>query len=178
MSDGVLRQLALTFASLSLVAIGGANAVVPDIHRAVVNGLSWMDDATFVNLFAIAQAAPGPNVLVVSLIGWHVAGAAGLLVATLAMVGPSCLLAFAVGRAVHRLREARWLRLLQDGLVPIAIGLILSSGLIMARAIDPDALALAITAGAALFVLFSPRNPLWALGAGTLASVVGRWGIG
>ena len=82
MKGHLLGQIAITFATLSLLAVGGANAVVPDMHRQVVETLGWMDNATFANLFAIAQAAPGPNVLVVSLIGWHVAGFAGLLVAT------------------------------------------------------------------------------------------------
>ncbi|HXM71201.1 MAG TPA: chromate transporter, partial [Thermoanaerobaculia bacterium] len=87
-----LWQIAATFASLSLVAIGGANAIMPDIHHRIVDVLGWMNDTTFANLFAIAQTAPGPNVLIVSLIGWHVAGLAGLAVATLAMILPSSLL--------------------------------------------------------------------------------------
>ena len=136
MSADLLRQIAETFASLSLVAIGGANAVIPDIHRQVVEVQGWMNDAAFANLFAIAQAAPGPNVLVVSLIGWHVAGLAGLAVATVAMILPASLLAFAAGRLLARFARASWVRHVQTGLVPIAVGLILASGVVMGRAAD------------------------------------------
>ena len=80
----LLLQLALTFAPLSLVAVGGAAAVLPDIHRQVVEARGWMSDGAFLDLFAVAQAAPGPNVMVVSLIGWQVAGVPGFLVATVA----------------------------------------------------------------------------------------------
>ncbi len=172
MKSGVLWQLAGTFASLSLVAIGGANAVIPGMHREVVEGHGWMSDQTFVNLFAVAQAAPGPNVLIVSLIGWHVAGLAGLAVATLAMIAPSSLLAFAAARLLTRFSGAHTLRIVQSGLVPIAVGLILASGVVMGSTANSGTLALAITAGTALFVLFSKRNPLWALGAAALLSVL------
>ncbi len=76
--------LFLEFALLALVAFGGATALLPEMHRVVVENHHWLDDATFTHLYAIAQAAPGPNVLVVTLIGWKVAGLAGALAATLA----------------------------------------------------------------------------------------------
>lgn len=163
MKEDLLLQLALSFAALSLVSIGGANVVVPEIHRQVVEQFAWMDNTTFSNLFAIAQAAPGPNVLLVSLIGWHVAGAAGLAVATIAILLPSGVLAFAAGRLVARWANTRWIAIAKAGLVPVAVGLILASGIVMARAADHDALGVMITAATATFVLLSDRNPLWAL---------------
>lgn len=163
MKEDVLLQLALSFAALSLVSIGGANVVVPEIHRQVVEQFAWMDNTTFSNLFAIAQAAPGPNVLLVSLIGWHVAGAAGLAVATIAILLPSGVLAFVAGRLVARWADTRWIAIAKAGLVPVAVGLILASGIVMARAADHDALGVMITAATATFVLLSDRNPLWAL---------------
>jgi chromate transporter len=171
MNSSLLWQIAATFGGLSLVAIGGANAVVPEIHRQVVTTLAWMSDATFAHLFAIAQVAPGPNILVVSLIGWHLAGALGLVIATLAMIVPSCCLAFGVGRLVSRGGPASWLRIVQDGLIPIAVGLILASGWVMARAAASSRLAVAITIGTSIFVVASGRTPLWALFAGTIISV-------
>ncbi len=171
MKDHPLLQIALTFASLSLVSIGGANVVVPEIHRQVVDQFAWMDDATFANLFAIAQAAPGPNVLLVSLVGWHVAGATGLAVATIAILLPSGLLAFAVSRLIARWSDTRWIAIAKAGLVPVAIGLILASGVVMARAADHDALAVAITAATAMFVILSDRNPLWALATATAVGI-------
>jgi chromate transporter len=169
--DRLLWQIAGTFASLSLVAVGGANAVIPEIHRQVVEVHGWMSDMAFANLFAIAQAAPGPNVLVVSLIGWKVAGWAGLAVATAAMILPASLLAFAAGRLLTRFAGASWVQNVQSGLIPVAVGLILASGVVMGRAADHGPLTIAITAGTALFVFLSDHNPLWALGVGTLASI-------
>jgi chromate transporter len=176
MKNHVLWQIALTFASLSLVAMGGANAVVPEIHRQIVGAHGWMNDATFSQLFAIAQAAPGPNILLASLIGWRIAGMAGLAVATLAMIVPSSVLAFTVGRLVNRLADAPWISVTKAGLVPIAVGLIMAGGLVMARAAVHSLFSLAITVGAAIFVLCSDRNPLWALAGGTIISLLGLWG--
>ena len=85
----VLGQLARSFAMISLIAIGGINAVLPALREVVVDSMRWMDDATFMQLFAVTQITPGPNVVIVSLVGWQVAGFAGLLVATLAMLLPA-----------------------------------------------------------------------------------------
>ena len=167
----LLIQIARVFALLSLVSIGGANAVLPEIRRQVVEVQGWMNDATFANLFAISHAAPGPNIILVSLIGWQLAGLAGLMVATLAIMIPSCSLAFVVSRAVTRWSNRRWVGLLKEGMVPVALGLILASGIAMMRTADHDALTLTISIATAVFVLFSRRNPLWAIAAGTLVSI-------
>lgn len=98
-----LGQLARSFAMISLIAIGGINAILPAIRHEVVDVLNWMDDATFMQLFAVTQITPGPNVVIVSLVGWQVAGFWGLLVATIAMLLPACLLAYAVGRLANNL---------------------------------------------------------------------------
>ena len=84
----IVVELFLEFALLSFVAFGGATALLPEMHRVVVDNHHWLDDTTFTHLYAIAQAAPGPNVLVVTLIGWKVAGLSGALAATLAMCLP------------------------------------------------------------------------------------------
>jgi len=161
----LLQQLGTTFAWLSLLQFGGINAVVPEMHRQAVDVLHWMDARTFANLFALAQLAPGPNVMVVSLIGWQVAGFPGLLVATVAMTGSPCLLAFGMSRLMQRAGRSRWLAIVKDGLVPLAIGMILASGWIMARSSDLSPMSLGITAAATAFVAFTEFNLLWALGA-------------
>lgn len=171
MKDDLLGQIALTFASVSLVAVGGANAVMPDIHRQVVDQLHWMDGATFANLFAVAQAAPGPNVLFVSLIGWHMAGLAGLVVATISIILPSGLVTFATGRLVSRLGNHPIMRVIKSGLVPIAVGLILASGLVMSRAADHNLLTIAITLATTAYVFFRDGSPLWALVAGAILGI-------
>jgi chromate transporter len=171
MIDSLLIQIARVFTVLSLVSIGGANAVLPEIRRQVVDVQDWMTDAAFANLFAISNAAPGPNIILVSLIGWQLAGLAGLLVATMAIMIPSCTLAFVAGRAVTRWSDERWVGLLKEGLVPVALGLILASGVSMMRTADHDALTIAISLATAVFVVFSRRNPLWAIAAGTCVSI-------
>ena len=164
----LLQQLGTTFAWLSLLQFGGTNAVVPEMHRQAVDVLHWMDGQTFANLFALAQLAPGPNVMVVSLIGWQVAGFPGLLVATVAMTGPPCVLAFGMSRLMKRTSRSRWLAIVKDGLLPLAIGMILASGWIMANASGLSPMNLGITAAATAFVAFTEYNLLWALGTAIL----------
>lgn len=168
----LLVRIAHVFGVLSLVSIGGANAVLPEIRRQVVDVQGWMNDASFANLFAISHAAPGPNIIMVSLIGWQIAGIAGLLVATLSIMIPSCSLAFMAGRIVNRWSDARWLKLSKDGVVPVALGLILASGVSMMRTADHGPVTVAISLSTAGFVVCSKRNPLWALAAGTAAGVI------
>lgn len=161
----LLKQLGLTFIWLSLLQFGGTNAVVPEMHRQAVDILHWMDGRTFADLFALAQLAPGPNVMIVSLIGWHVAGLAGLLVATLAMTIPPSLLAFGMSRVMRRAGTSKWLVIVKEGLVPLAIGMILASGWIMMGSSNQGPISIAITVAATAFVVFTDYNLLWALGA-------------
>ena len=90
----IVLALFIEFVVLSFVAFGGATALLPEMHRVVVLEHGWLDDTTFTHLYAIAQAAPGPNVLVVTLIGWKVAGLAGALATTLAMCLPMSVLIY------------------------------------------------------------------------------------
>ncbi|HEV7265478.1 MAG TPA: chromate transporter [Falsiroseomonas sp.] len=170
--DGVLWQLAIGFVSISLIAVGGGIAVVPEMNRLAVEVHGWMDDARFAQLFALAQAAPGPNVLVVGLIGWQVAGVAGMLTAIAAMTVPSGLLAFGFFRMRTRLAGKAWLRLGEKGLVPVAVGLILSSGLILGEAAALNWLAVIVTVASSLFVWRTDYSPLWVLGVGAVAGAL------
>ena len=126
--------LAGNFALLSLFAVGGANAAIPEMHRMAVEVMHWMSDRQFADMFAIAQVSPGPNVIIVTLIGYHVAGLAGAAVATVAMCGPTCVLAFFVARIWERFRDAPWRIAIQAGLVPVSLGLIGASAFVLARA--------------------------------------------
>ncbi|WP_421995639.1 chromate transporter [Roseococcus sp.] len=164
----LLGQILLAFGTLSLVAIGGANAVLPEMHRLVVEVHGWMDDATFTQLFAMAQAAPGPNILAASVMGWHVAGAAGMAAATLGMLVPSACLAWIMAGLTIRLRGNTWMKPAQFGLVPIAVGLIAASGLIMAQAAGTNWLSFGIIAASTVFVWRTKYSPLWVLLAGGL----------
>jgi chromate transporter len=178
MKDSLLFELAATFAVISLVAVGGANATVPEIHRQIVENLHWMDDAGFAELIAVAQAAPGPNVIIVSLIGWHLAGPAGLAVTTLAMIVPSSGLAFLAGRSILRYGQNNFLKLAKRALAPIAVGLIAASGAVMAQVADHGFLTLAVTLAMTLLVFFTRLNPLWGIAAGAaLGLFAGRLGV-
>ena len=163
--NDLLQQLAATFAWLSLLQFGGTNTVIPEMHRQTVEVFHWMDARSFANLFALAQLAPGPNMMIVSLVGWRVAGLPGLIVSTLATIVPPCLMAFAASRLMMRAGQSKWLLIVKDGLVPVAIGMILASGAVMVEASNPNLLGVAITFGATLFVAFTEFNLLWALAA-------------
>ena len=112
-------------------------------------------------MFAIAQLSPGPNVIIVALIGFHVAGLAGAGIAIGAMCGPTCVLAFVVARTWDRYKGARWRMALQAGLVPLSIGLIGASAFVLARAADHNVYAFLITAATAAVALATQVNPLW-----------------
>ena len=106
-----------------------------------------MTSRQFTDLVAIAQAAPGPNVLFVTLIGNHVAGVTGALVATFFMCGPACTVAYFIARVFDRFKEKRWRKAVQAGLVPVSVGLVASTALIITRSADHDLATLAITGG-------------------------------
>jgi chromate transporter len=132
----VLAQLALLFGHLSLLAVGGTNAVVPEIMRATI-AHGWVTRGQFVQLFAISNAAPGPNVMISTVIGARVAGVPGALVATGAMVLPSGLLVILAGKGWETWRETRARRLLQAALLPVTAGLITAAAwLITSQAVS------------------------------------------
>ena len=118
---------------MSLFAVGGANSAIPEMHRIAVDVHHWMTDKQFADIFAISQLSPGPNVLIVTLIGYSVAGVAGALAATLAMCGPTAVLAYYVSRLLARSGGSRWPAHHPGALVPLSIGLMGASGLILAR---------------------------------------------
>lgn len=158
---GTLLTLAGYFALMSLFAIGGANSAVPEMQRVAVEVERWMTDRQFIDIFAIAQVTPGPNVIIVTLIGYHVAGLLGALVATLAMCGPTCVFAFYVGHAWERFREAPWRAAIQAGLFPISIGLIASSAFVVASVSAHNFAAVAVTLATAIVTYTTRLNPLW-----------------
>src|SRR5258708_9547130 len=106
---------------MSLFAVGGANAAIPEMHRVAVDVQHWMTDKQFADIFAISQMSPGPNVLIVTLIGYSVAGVAGGLVATIAVCVPTSVLAFCVCRLLTRSSPPCWAPSIQSALVPPSI---------------------------------------------------------
>jgi chromate transporter len=170
---GTLLTLALHFSLLSFLAIGGAITALPEMHRQAVDVSHWMTSRQFADLIAIAQAAPGPNVLFVTLIGNHVAGVAGALVATIFMCGPACTVTFFVARVFDRFKEKRWRKAVQAGLVPLSVGLVASTALLICKAADHDLATFGITIATFAITYWTRLSPLYALGAATAAGVAG-----
>jgi chromate transporter len=172
-SDVYLPLLSI-FALCSVIAVGGATSAVPEMHRQAVDVHHWISDRSFTELFAIAQTSPGPNVVFVALLGHQVGGVPGALIAMFAMCAPSCTIAYAAARVVDRFKHAPWRIILQAGLVPVTIGLIASSALIVARAADHDLPTLLITAASFALCYWTRVTPFLAL---ALAAALGLMGV-
>ena len=175
MNSGANPVLALawTFGLMSLFAVGGANSAIPEMHRVAFDVQHWLTDRQFADVFAISQLSPGPNVLIVTLIGYSVAGVTGALVATLAMCVPTAVLAYLVSHLLSRSSHSRWPAIIQAALVPLSIGLMGASGLILALTSDRSWAAALVTAAAAGLAFATRLNPLWLLLAGGVLGFAG-----
>lgn len=171
--DATLWAMAGHFALLSLFAMGGINAVLPEVHRLSVDVYGWMSTQRFTDLFAIAQVAPGPNIMLLGLIGSQVAGLPGATVATLAIVGPSSVLTYWSSHLWQRYKHARWRIAAQNGLVPVALGLVAAGAYIIARTADKNLAAVAITLVTAVTLYFTRLHPLILLAAGAALGLTG-----
>ncbi len=174
--SGPVAALAGVFAQLSLLAFGGGNAVLPEMQRQVVEVHRWMTAQDFAALYALAQAAPGPNMLVATLIGWQVAGLAGALVATFGLTFPSCLLTLAVSHAWYRFRDAPWRRAVQAGLLPVTAGLIMAGAMLLCQTTSTGWRPALLTAVATALFLGTRVHPLLVLAAAALLGVSGLLG--
>jgi chromate transporter len=174
---GELLQLWLHFCLLSMIAVGGAITTAPDMHRWLVQQQHWIGDEQFAASIALAQAAPGPNILFVALLGWNVAGLAGLVAAMAGIMGPSSALAFAVGRWGRRNAQARPLRAFTTGMVPVTIGLLLSTAWVLAAplATGPvQGLGVAALVGLTLYLSVRTKvTPLLPIAIGAVAGALG-----
>jgi chromate transporter len=134
----ILIELGTYFALLSLLTFGGLSAVVPDMQRCIVDVKSWTTATDFMRLFAVAQAAPGPNVLITSLIGYRVAGVAGSLVALFALCLPAAALTWVVSELWERFRDSPWRGAIQRALAPLVVGLTFAAAYVIATPHAPD----------------------------------------
>jgi chromate transporter len=166
-------QLLVHFASLSLLAVGGAITTVPDMQRLVVDQRAWLSDGEFSGCIALGQAAPGPNVLFVAVIGFSIGGLAGVLATLGGTLAPSAVLAVKVARWSERHSQARGLRALSQGLAPVTVGLLLATGWILLEPVVMHWQALALVAGTIWLMLRTKRSPVWAVAAGAVAGAAG-----
>ena len=161
-----LLELALYFGLLSLISVGGMPAVMPELQRYVVDVKGWLTPGEFLQAFAVGQAAPGPNILIASLIGWKVAGIPGAIVALAAICGPAAVIAWWVAELWERFKDSPWRKAIQKAISPIVVALILSSGFIIATPGSPDWRMWLIAGASAAAMLATKVNPLWMLGGG------------
>jgi chromate transporter len=166
-------QYLLEFAQISLLAFGGASSALPEMHRRVVENHGWVNDEQFAELFGLAQAAPGPNLLVASLIGWKVAEFPGALAGLVGMCGPSSVLAFVVTRFWDSQQNSRWRALLLAALVPITIGLTLSSAYLVTLGAGRSTGAFVLLAATAATMFWTRMHPLWLIVIGAALGYAG-----
>jgi chromate transporter len=171
-----LLELALVYGQLSLLAFGGANSLIPEMQRQVVDVHHWMTAHDFAALYALAQAAPGPNMMVVSLVGWRVAGIWGALVTTASIALPSSILTLLVTGVWYRFKDADWRKAIQAGLQPVTTGLIAASAALLTVSTTLDWTAAIVTIVAAALFLRGTFHPMLILAAAAVAGAVGLVG--
>ena len=163
MPDEIRRlfALALVFAPLSLLSIGGGASLLAEIEHQSVAVHAWTTQREFADLFAISRAAPGPGTMLSTLIGWKVAGWAGALTATVALYLPSSLLVYGAARLWGHWRGSVWHTAIERGLAPIAAGLILAGGIAVLRVSPGGSAVWAAAIAATVLILCWPNlHPL------------------
>lgn len=168
MNGKLLVLILAIFAPLSLVTIGGGQAIVSDVHRQIVAEQHWLSEQQFVEDFALSRLAPGPASLLVTLIGWQVAGWAGALIASVAIFLPSSVLVYGLARIWARYRGAAWQRAIELGLAPIAAGLMLAASLTLLEAARGGWKAWAVALVSTILFSVTRVSPFLVLGAGAL----------
>lgn len=164
----ILLTLALVFTQLSLLAFGGGNAILPEMQHQVVTVHHWMTAEQFSSLFAMTQAAPGPNMMIVPLVGWQVAGVSGLLVTSIAKFAPSSVITIYVLKFWQHFKHHPLRARFEKALKPITVSLVLVSAWLIADASAQNIFLIMIVILTAILGLFKKLHPLWimALGAG------------
>ena len=177
LSTADLLGLFAHFMVLSLLAVGGAITTAPDMQRYVVLQQHWLSDAQFTTSIAIAQAAPGPNVLFVAVLGWNVAGPLGALATLTGTLLPSTLLTIGFARWAALRRESAGIRAFTAGLAPLTLGLLLATGWLLAEPLlRPPGQRLTTLALLVTTLLLATRTrlaPLWMVGLGAVVGALG-----
>jgi chromate transporter len=169
----MLLSIFLKLSAFSLVAFGGVNALLPELLNLAVYQERWIDLQTFSDYFAIAQAAPGPNFMTVTLLGWHIYGVLGALVATLAIAWPSSILIYFLQRFILGIQDPIKKKSIQYAAAALAIGLVLSSAWQISIQINHSAAAYVLTLATIGFTLFTRWHPLYLIVIGGALGVLG-----
>ena len=168
----ILLSLLIVFTQLSLLAFGGGNAVLPEMQHQVVTVHHWMTSAEFNVMFAMAQAAPGPNMMIVPLIGWHAAGPMGLLATSIAKFAPSSIVAVYALKGWNHYQDHPWRALFEQALKPITVGLVLVSAYLIADVAAQNSILIAIICLSIVLSLFKNVHPLWLMLIGAVSGIV------
>jgi chromate transporter len=168
-----LLSLFTHFLSLSLLAVGGAITTAPDMHRYVVNEQHWLTNEQFTASVALAQAAPGPNVLFVAVIGYNVAGLSGAFATITGILLPSTTLALWATRFGRARRDTAGVRAFNAGLAPVTLGLLLATGWILAEPVRESVVAIALIAVTVLVMLKTRCSPVWLVALGAALGLLG-----
>ena len=160
MNVKTLIHIFLLFSSLSILSIGGGNTVLPEMHKKAVGDYHWLTDKQFADVFAISQAAPGPSILIVTMIGYKAAGITGALLATIAMMIPAGILVYLVSRVWERAKDSPARKAIEKGFAPLTVGLILASAWTMSKAADHDWRAFLLTGICTAIFSTTKINPL------------------
>ena len=175
MRDDLPLALVIVFVPFSLASIGGGTSIIAGIQHQAVDVHHWVTAREFVDFFAISRAAPGPGSMLTTLIGFHVWGWTGALIATLALFLPSSLLCYGVVRVWNRHRGKRWHTALEEGLAPIGGGLILAGVVSILRIGGGGPVSWAVAFGSAGVLWWLPRlHPLLMFAAGAAVLVAAR----
>ncbi len=169
----MLLSLFLKLSVFSMIAFGGVNALLPELLNLAVNQEQWIDLQTFSDYFAIAQAAPGPNFMTVTLLGWHIYGMIGALVATFAIVWPSSILIFFLQRFILGIKDPIKKKSIQYAAAALAIGLVLSSAWEIALQINHGFAAYLLTIATIGLTLFTRWHPLYLIAIGGALGLMG-----
>jgi chromate transporter len=159
---GVLAQ----FLMLSLLSIGGAISTVPEMHRYLVDQHHWLSDGQFTAMVAIAQAAPGPNLLFVAVLGWGIGGALGMGVTMLGILLPSTTLTLAAARWGESRRQTRGVQAFVTGLAPLTVGLVLATGFLLGKPASDNPWLVATMVATVVVCVRTKVSPMWLIAAG------------
>jgi chromate transporter len=169
----ILLSLFLKLSAFSLGALGGVNALLPVLFNLAVNQEHWIDVQTFSDYFAIAQAAPGPNFMTITLIGWHIYGVLGALLATFAIAWPSSILIYFLERFIMGMKNPLSKKTIQYSAAALAIGLVLSSAWEIALHINHSLAAYILTIATITITLLTRWHPLYLIAIGGAFGVLG-----
>jgi chromate transporter len=169
----MLLSLFLKLSAFSLIAFGGVNALLPVLFNLAVNQEHWIDVQTFSDYFAIAQAAPGPNFMTVTLLGWHIDGVIGALVATFAIAWPSSILIFYLQRLIMGIEDPLKKKSIQYAAAALAIGLVLSSAWQISLQINHSVSAYVLTIVTITITFFTRWHPLYLIAIGAALGLLG-----